>query len=349
MRIKVFMTNSLLFGLSCVICVFLAEAALRLFVDEVNYLRPELIAHPHLRHAIKPYSSGHDKWGFRNVVFPEQADIVAIGDSFTYGVSASADQSWPAWIAELSGKRAYNMGLGGYSLDDYLWLLQNKAAELNPNHVYIGIYLGNDLIVGSKSSLSASKGISWSEHASRNSVLYQILKLRFATVLGPIKRRKANSGGLSVIELNTQHISTLLTPGKFNYAQNLKLKGNQRRLTVALRLLEQISDECQRASFDCTMLFIPTKSAVYQKFAEKTLSAKNVTLVKGQVERERLLFSQFSGIFDLMQQPYIDLLPALRLASKNQALYPSDDDNHLLGIGYKVIADEVIAQTQKSD
>lgn len=352
LRIKRFVTNSLLFSLSCIICVLLAELVLRICVDEVNYLRPELINHPHLRHVIKPYSSGHDKWGFRNVVFPDQAEVVAIGDSFTYGVSASANESWPAWLARMSDKDVYNMGLGGYSLDDYLWLLQNKAHELDPKQVYISVYLGNDLIVRSKSSLRMQRertGISWSEYASRHSVLYQMIKLRFATLLAPIKRRNAISQSFVPIELNTQHIHTLITLEKLNYAQNLTFNGNQQRLRVALGLLAQISDECQRALFDCTILFIPSKSAVYQEFSEAALSPKDVVLIKAQVKRERFLFSQFSGVFASRQDAYIDLLPALRLASKKQALYPSDDDNHLLGIGYKVIADEVIKYGQTFD
>ena len=58
-----------------------------------------------------PGFPGHDRLGFNNAFVPEQADLVAVGDSLTYGVIGSPDldyrvpisssQSWPAFAADL--------------------------------------------------------------------------------------------------------------------------------------------------------------------------------------------------------------------------------------------------------
>ncbi len=112
------------------------EVALRLFTSDLNYLLPELKPHPNLGHVVVPSSGGHDRWGFRNSDVPAKADIVAIGDSVTYGYSASADKSWPAWLAQFSGRSVYNLALGGYGPPDYQYLFNTRGKSLSP-----GLYL----------------------------------------------------------------------------------------------------------------------------------------------------------------------------------------------------------------
>ena len=123
-----------------ILCAILGEVCLRFIVDEVNFLKPETTAHPVLRHVIVPGSGGHDEWGFRNLEVPEEVQIVAIGDSQTYGTSAPASESWPAWLGKLSNNTVYNMGVGGYGPPQYRYLLNVKAKLLKPNLVFIGFY-----------------------------------------------------------------------------------------------------------------------------------------------------------------------------------------------------------------
>ncbi len=105
------------------LCAILGEVFLRFVVDEVNFLKPDMMAHPVLRHAISPGSGGHDDWGFRNPIVPGNVQIVAIGDSQTYGTSAPASKSWPARLGRLSMMTVYNMAVGGYGPPDYRYLL----------------------------------------------------------------------------------------------------------------------------------------------------------------------------------------------------------------------------------
>src|SRR4029077_4316852 len=52
-----------------------------------NILQP--VADPKLQLRLPPYAGGHDAKGFRNDRVPEKVDVVAIGDSQTWGVNAS--------------------------------------------------------------------------------------------------------------------------------------------------------------------------------------------------------------------------------------------------------------------
>src|SRR5262245_22749702 len=53
----------------------------------------QFVSDSNLGHRLQPYTMGHDANGFRNSSVPAQADIVAIGDSVTWGVNARPDEN----------------------------------------------------------------------------------------------------------------------------------------------------------------------------------------------------------------------------------------------------------------
>ncbi len=56
---------------------------------------------------------------FASVIAPCQADIVAWGDSMTYGTGADrpdqGEKTWPKWFTEFSGIKVIKKGVGGES------------------------------------------------------------------------------------------------------------------------------------------------------------------------------------------------------------------------------------------
>lgn len=90
-----------------------------------------------------PKRFDHDARGYRNEIALERADIVMLGDSHTYGASVDITEAWPYLIQKKSGIKTYNMGLGGYGPAHNLLQL-DKAIELSPKLVIMGIYFGND-------------------------------------------------------------------------------------------------------------------------------------------------------------------------------------------------------------
>src|SRR2546421_1234104 len=76
--------------------------------------RAATVDDPQLGMRVVPYATGHDANGFRNASVPPKVDIVALGDSQTWGVNVHKDDAWPQQLEKLSGHSVYNMGVGGY-------------------------------------------------------------------------------------------------------------------------------------------------------------------------------------------------------------------------------------------
>lgn len=105
--------NVITLTLSIAVSVLLAEGVLRLVLDPIDYLAVSIVPDPVLNHRIAPGASGHDDWGYRNRDVPERAEVLAIGDSMTYGIMAKSYESWPAQLAEIQNISTYNAALDG--------------------------------------------------------------------------------------------------------------------------------------------------------------------------------------------------------------------------------------------
>jgi hypothetical protein len=99
---------------------------------------------PVLGFRLNPDVPDHDEAGFRNASAVRSADLVALGDSQTYGTGVGREQAWPQQLSALSGQSTYNMGVPGYGPVHEL-VLMRRATTLHPRWVIEAFYSGNDL------------------------------------------------------------------------------------------------------------------------------------------------------------------------------------------------------------
>ncbi len=107
--------------------------------NQEGYLADDnLVWRPH------PGHPDHDSNGFRNVVVPYRTEILALGDSQTYGTGVERDETWIHQLGALMGVDTYNMAYGGYG-PVHSRVLLDEALELEPRVVVEAMYTGNDL------------------------------------------------------------------------------------------------------------------------------------------------------------------------------------------------------------
>jgi lysophospholipase L1-like esterase len=88
-----------------------------------------------------------DGLGFRNATWPwpARADIVAVGDSLTFGYGSADDEAWPALVAKaLAPVRLINLGLVGASPQQYERLYETFGVKLDPKLLIVGFFGEND-------------------------------------------------------------------------------------------------------------------------------------------------------------------------------------------------------------
>jgi SGNH hydrolase-like domain, acetyltransferase AlgX len=157
----------LLIAGSLLLTMALAEGVLRLVPGLLSVELQQLIqadaddrgtAHPYIGYLHKPNNTfilagrdfraaAHtDRHGFRNAwPWPEKAEIVAVGDSLTFGYGVEDDQTWPALVAkELPHTRLINLGLIGGGPQQYLRVYETFGTRLYPKVVLIGFFARND-------------------------------------------------------------------------------------------------------------------------------------------------------------------------------------------------------------
>lgn len=125
----------------------IAEGVLRLVEKSQlgdRAIQDKLINDPILDLKLPPHTLGHDANGFRNDSVPQQANVVVLGDSQTWGVNAERKDAWPQQLSKLSGRSAYNMSMGGFGPVQYKAVLQ-QALRLSPKIIVVGFYFGNDI------------------------------------------------------------------------------------------------------------------------------------------------------------------------------------------------------------
>lgn len=75
----------------------------------------------------------------------ERADIVVLGDSFTFCTAVSPKDTASELLATMTGAATYNLGIPGIGPYEYLELLRKQGLSLKPRLVIMNVYEGNDL------------------------------------------------------------------------------------------------------------------------------------------------------------------------------------------------------------
>lgn len=370
MRIKGLALNGVIALAAAVIGLLLSEVAARFALNPSDFLSVEMVPDEIL--GAKPSQStiagGLDRWGFRNERVPESSDIVAIGDSHTFGNTATMADAWPFVLGELTGRSTYNMGMGGYGPVQYYHLLRTQALTLKPQTVLVGLYIGDDfenayLISYGLPHWRALRGLpdqqvdfdiwesppapSWHKRIriwlSRNSVIYQLV------FHGPLLGRLQGETQIRTNALGSEEVVSLSIPEK-NILEAFRPRNVQRILDqedariregmrITFGLLSEMNTLSRDAGAQFIVVVIPTKEMVFAEYLEHQPQLPLHDVLDSLLANERIARAETFAFLRTAGIPYVDTLPALRAAAGGELYARTSTDMHPNRNGYRVIAE----------
>lgn len=380
MKIKNILINLAVFGVAVVVALLLAEFAARLVLNPADFLRLEVV-HDDILGAVPSPSSlaAFDRWGFRNPRVPEAADIVAVGDSHTYGNTARMVDSWPYVVSRLSGRQVYNMGLGGYGPNQYFYLSKTRALSLKPKMIIWGLYMGDDF----ENAFSLTYGLDyWKDlrilppqkveaniwegpstdtgskrirvWLSRHCVIYQLVfHAGFGgRVKGDIQIRNAAElypGYATSINIPEKHILEAFRPKAVLFGLDQANPNVREGMRITFELLKQMNEICRQNRIQFAVVVIPTKEMVFSEYVEHNSNVPMDDVIDKLLANERSARAQTFQAMTDNKIPYVDPLPELK-KSVGQGLYASSaGDMHPNRNGYRIIGEAVADYLKHSD
>lgn len=363
--------NVLIVLVSVIVSLAAAEGLSRLFLDPIDFLKPTRIPDPVLRYAIEPGTGAHDAWGFRNESVPAKADIIAVGDSHTYGISATADDSWPSALGRMRGETVYNISLGGYGPAEYFYLIADKAVRLGPKYVIVGFYLGNDLKDSynavytvrlwermRKPGFSASdsggddapgeSGAGLGEWLAGHSVFYRLVSSSFIGDNLRQRRRLKRGEEIVMFEDSASGIKTGFTPERRLRGLDLENPEVEEGLRLSLEFFSRMNMLLEGTGMKFLVVIIPTKESVYARYIEGNKSLPASEKIDRLIANEREVNAEVKRYFDEHGIAYVDVLDALAERAGSEQLYPANFGGHTNGNGYRIIAETVNSWLEKA-
>jgi lysophospholipase L1-like esterase len=380
MKLKKPLINLGVFVLSIAVGLLVAEFGARRALNPSDFLSLEVVSDPVLGAVPSPSAmAGFDTWGFRNREVPETADIVAVGDSHTYGNTARMKESWPYVLGSLTGLRVYNMGMGGYAPNQYFYLSKTKALRLKPRMIIWGLYMGDDF----EGAFSMTYGLdywanfralppqkvdpnvwedppsdTWDRRIrvwlSRHSVVYQLVFHAGIgdRVKGDIQIKDAAQlypGVATSLVVPEKNISEAFVPKAMMTRLDLENPNIREGMRITFELLKEMNQICRQNNVQFMVVVIPTKEMVYADYLEHNSKIPLDDMIDKLLVNER---SALERTFQFMTDEhiaYVDALPALRKAA-DQGLYArSAGDMHPGRNGYRVIAEAVAGALKPGD
>jgi|SRR5215813_308293 len=376
-KLKNLFINTTIFAIAVAIALGLAEIAARQILNPADFMKLEVVPDPVLG-GVPSHSSmaSFDAWGFRNKKVPETSEIVAVGDSHTYGNTARMVNSWPYVLEKLSGRQVYNMGLGGYGPNQYFYLTNTKAFTLKPKMIVWGFYMGDDF----ENAFSITYGLDyWKDlrklppqkveaniwegpsnetgvrsirvWLSRHSLIYQLVfHAGFgARVQGKIQIQKAVQlypGYDTVLEVPEKNVLEAFRPKGVLFGLDQDSPNVREGMRITFELLKQMNEKCKQNNVQFLVVVIPTKETVFSDYLEHNSKIALNDVIDKLLVSERSARKQTFDFMDANGIAYVDPLPSLK-KNVGAGLYAlSAGDMHPNRNGYRVIGESVFEYLQ---
>ena len=221
----------------------------------------------------EPITFTYDKWGYRNALEMEKADVVLLGDSYVEGWYVSDDQTAAAQLAARLHRPVANLGVAGYGVLQALRVLKGDALRRSPTVVAWFFFEGNDLyddqifentLVAGPPSVESTRPEGWTrDHGwgRRSFVLNFFQRIRrwshpLIPNRAPYWARLTQPGG------RTQPVYF------FNYGAIPWTDYEEQRWTITRTAFEEGVAFAREHGINLVFVYVPTKYRVFRDFIE---------------------------------------------------------------------------------
>jgi lysophospholipase L1-like esterase len=273
----------------------------------------------------------HDLLGFRNRGVPNQADVVTIGDSQTYGINATLETSWPGQLGTAlagTGATVYNMSVGGWGPAEYYGIF-DKALHLKPQLIIVAIYSGNDPL----NAFVRVKGQEhWRDLAPEEDLgLVQAPRVAWPPPKSDLWKVSFADGWRTVFTPRLRYHSHTSTP-----AARL---GHE----ITANMVRLLGAKAEAAGVELIFTAIPTKElSLLPRLQGEGIEARQdySDLVQAEERNLRILERRMGQVEGAQ---YVEVLgPLQRAAAERNDIYPQSSDGHPLRAGYGVITQTLL-------
>jgi len=355
--------------MSSTLALLFCEIGARVVWDRVDYLSPTLVRDDILGIRLPGGSGGHDSWGFRNSSVPVSADIVALGDSHTYGNCAKMNEAWPKVLGQLTGKSVYNLGMGGYGPNQYYHLLKTRAIKMKPRTIVCGLYMGDDfdnayrITYGlnywsslRRDGLTKVDADIWEKEPTANSGMFKgvrnwlsgrsvLYRVVIHGLLGNVKGRyqvehasEIYTSAASLI-LPEKNISEAFLPKGLLRGLDQEQESVKEGMRITFELLKSMNDICNSNQIQFIVAVIPTKETVFAQYLEHNSKIAMGEVIDQVVSNERIAREKVFKRLGNDKITFVDVLPLMNAAKERERLYTfGATDMHPNCNGYRIIA-----------
>jgi len=282
-----------------------------------------------------------DSEGFRNHRDIRQADLIAVGDSYTEAGTVQEAESYLVRVGEMVQLTTKNLGVSGYNTPYASIILGEYGLKLNPKVAIIQIAESNDLSENKTYYDWVKAGKPKVEFDPIVMTRYDVWKLRSPMYalyqkLFPLHLSPYRIQGTFKDENGKSYLT------RFFQAPNSKMKpqGNI-GWEVMIGSLFRMKELCEENNIIPIVLLIPDKMTVMHDFVDFEPQTQEILAQHPPIEPQESLGFYLARQCEELQMNFVDATPALYEAAKTGKLVYLPMDTHLSPQGHHIVAEEL--------
>lgn len=295
----------------------------------------------------KPLEFTYDRWGYRNTIDFEQADIALIGDSYVEGWYVSDEQTTARYLQTHLGRPVVNLGVAGYGTLQEFLVLKQDAVRFRPKVVIWFFFEGNDLYddqrfenyllkpFSEKETTASPKGFANEQGWTQQSFTLTLIRW--------LRRISA-----SILPTHSPYFGRIVGPRKreqtvyfANYAAVPWDEWMRRRWKKTRDTLTQGAEFSRARGIRLLFVFVPTKFRVYQPFMRFDDDSPCLEWKVWPIDELFLTFCEAQNV------PCLNLTTLFQEAVRDGRMPYAAVDSHWSPEGHSLVAQRLVTELRQ--